>query len=150
MVCCATEYLSGAGKLRPIFPPYFTPSYSNLGFALLGAVIEAVTGKSYDDAIADDIIRPLNLTRTSVRKPQDDSLGIIPVDANDWEWDLGTKNPYVALFTTYPPSWMIRCLDASILFFAFAFFLLTSIIITTSTTTIATVKFMQPVACSLI
>jgi CubicO group peptidase (beta-lactamase class C family) len=92
--CAASsEYLSGVSKLRPVFPPYFTPSYSNLGFALLGAVIEAVTGKSYDDVIADDIVRPLNLTRTSVRKPQDDSLGIIPVEANDWEWDLGAKNP---------------------------------------------------------
>ncbi len=87
------EYLAGVGRQRPVFAPYLTPSYSNIGFAILGAVIEAVARKSYDAFITETLITPLGLTRTSVLKPQNDSLGVIAYNANDWEWDLGVENP---------------------------------------------------------
>jgi CubicO group peptidase (beta-lactamase class C family) len=38
--------------------------YSNLGYAILGKVIEAVTGEPYSDAVGARIMRPLGLTRT--------------------------------------------------------------------------------------
>jgi CubicO group peptidase (beta-lactamase class C family) len=38
--------------------------YSNLGFAILGRVITAVTGASYPDYVRDQLLGPLGMTRT--------------------------------------------------------------------------------------
>ncbi|MGH3222431.1 MAG: serine hydrolase domain-containing protein [Streptosporangiaceae bacterium] len=38
--------------------------YSNLGYAILGRVITAVTGTAYQDYIRDRLLRPLGMTRT--------------------------------------------------------------------------------------
>jgi CubicO group peptidase (beta-lactamase class C family) len=38
--------------------------YSNLGFAILGRIITAVTGVAYPDYIRDRLLRPLGMTRT--------------------------------------------------------------------------------------
>ena len=38
--------------------------YSNLGYAILGRVITAVTGTTYQDYIRDRLLRPLGMTRT--------------------------------------------------------------------------------------
>ncbi|MBS1528375.1 MAG: beta-lactamase family protein [Bacteroidetes bacterium] len=38
--------------------------YSNLGFATLGYIIKKVTGKSYEDYITENILRPLGMTHT--------------------------------------------------------------------------------------
>ena len=50
-------------------PPKTEPgerfAYSNLGYGLLGLVIESVTGTSYVDAMSELIIDPLGLTATS-------------------------------------------------------------------------------------
>jgi len=39
-------------------------SYSNSGYALLGLIIETVSGSSYDDFIASEIFSPLQMTRS--------------------------------------------------------------------------------------
>ena len=46
-------------------PPGELFAYSNLGYGLLGAVIEAVTGRPYADAVRQQIVEPLGLTRTA-------------------------------------------------------------------------------------
>src|SRR5699024_4878649 len=38
--------------------------YSNLGYAVLGMVAEAVTGRTFTELVCTDILRPLGLTRT--------------------------------------------------------------------------------------
>jgi len=38
--------------------------YSNLGYAILGRVITAVTGAAYQDYVRDRLLRPLGMTRT--------------------------------------------------------------------------------------
>ena len=53
-------------ELRPQFAPS-TPGkayYSDTNFQLLGAVIEAVTGPSYEEALRERILDPLGLART--------------------------------------------------------------------------------------
>lgn len=42
-------------------------SYSNLGYAPAGFVLEQVTGKPYADAINDVLFQPLRMRRTTVR-----------------------------------------------------------------------------------
>ncbi|MEU9994650.1 serine hydrolase domain-containing protein [Streptomyces sp. NPDC050848] len=41
--------------------------YSNPGYTLLGSLIEAVRGVSWEEALRSEILEPLGLTRTSVR-----------------------------------------------------------------------------------
>ena len=48
--------------------------YSNIGYGLLGAIIEAVTGRGYAEHVTEDILVPLGLTDT---RPEidDDAAG---------------------------------------------------------------------------
>jgi CubicO group peptidase (beta-lactamase class C family) len=49
---------------RPLdFPPGTRQVYSNYGYALLGEVIEAVTGQSYASYVQDAVLRPAGIER---------------------------------------------------------------------------------------
>ncbi|WP_369372305.1 serine hydrolase domain-containing protein [Promicromonospora sp. Populi] len=47
-----------------VFEPNQHLKYSNIGYSLLGIIIEQVTGKSYDDVARTAVVEPLGLTRT--------------------------------------------------------------------------------------
>ncbi len=71
----AIEAASGVGGLLPLalstppaFPPGSKRAYSNSGFVVVGAVIERVSGRSYDAFVADEILRPLGMSRTGFEK----------------------------------------------------------------------------------
>ena len=53
-------------KLRLEFEPGTEIAYSNAGYVLLGAIIEKITGKTYQQNIIERIIKPLNMTETYV------------------------------------------------------------------------------------
>lgn len=40
--------------------------YSNYGFAILGRIVAGVSGRSYDDYVAENILRPLGMTSTTL------------------------------------------------------------------------------------
>jgi len=44
--------------------------YSNVGFSLLAAVIESLSGQSYDQYVAEHIFKPVGMTRTGYVIPQ--------------------------------------------------------------------------------
>lgn len=46
------------------FEPGSKFSYNNSGYTLLGAIIEKVTGKSYETVLAERILKPLGMTNT--------------------------------------------------------------------------------------
>ncbi|GAA4410663.1 serine hydrolase domain-containing protein [Actinokineospora soli] len=51
---------------RPVeFPPGAKQHYGNIGYLVLGAVIEEVTGRPYAETVHDAVIAPLRLTGTS-------------------------------------------------------------------------------------
>jgi CubicO group peptidase (beta-lactamase class C family) len=50
-----------------LLPPGKVFSYSNLGYALAGLVLERVTGKPYADAMREILFEPLGMTRTTLR-----------------------------------------------------------------------------------
>ena len=54
------------------FPPGSRWAYSNSGYALLGAIIERVTGRSYADAVRDLLLVPAGMTRTVVGDAEGD------------------------------------------------------------------------------
>ena len=47
-----------------VYPVLKTWKYSNLGYGILGLVIEKVSGKKYEDYVKENIIKKLNLTHT--------------------------------------------------------------------------------------
>ena len=66
-----------------MYEPNDRPTYSNVGFSLLGLVLERTSGSSYAEVIQARILDPLGMGNTSTEKPND-SLGIIPNRENDW------------------------------------------------------------------
>lgn len=59
------EILAALPGQTAIHPPGETYKYSNLGMALLGAVVAAVSGESYPDYVAKHIFEPLGMTSTA-------------------------------------------------------------------------------------
>ncbi len=55
-----------AKNMPLLFEPGTDQSYSNLGYILLGAIIEKVTGKTYHENVKERIIQPLELRDTYV------------------------------------------------------------------------------------
>jgi len=52
---------------RPLdFAPGMAYSYSNFGYALLGRVIEEVSGREYEDFIASQVLGPAGITRVAI------------------------------------------------------------------------------------
>ena len=58
------DYVKLFGSRGPSFEPGARFEYSNYGFVLLGALIEAVSGSSYYDYVRDNIFRPAGMTST--------------------------------------------------------------------------------------
>jgi CubicO group peptidase (beta-lactamase class C family) len=63
------QLVDSAMKTALLFPPGTREGYSNPGYSLLAAIIEQVTGKTYDRHIHDAIIVPAGLTRTGFLLP---------------------------------------------------------------------------------
>jgi len=58
------EQVAEIAQRDPAFAPGSRFSYSNSGFILLGSVIEKVTGKPWYNAVADELLIPLQLRHT--------------------------------------------------------------------------------------
>jgi CubicO group peptidase (beta-lactamase class C family) len=61
---CLARYVAACAGLEQVHPLGATMSYCNTGYAVLGRVVERLTGAVWDDALRDLLIEPLGLTRT--------------------------------------------------------------------------------------
>ena len=84
----------GLSKAPPSFATDTTPAYSDIAFQLLSYALESMTGKDFQSMVDESIIKPLNLTRTFYKTPED-KLGIIPGNRYKvtWAGDMGDANP---------------------------------------------------------
>ncbi len=64
------------GGMRLAWAPGTRFEYSNTGYAILGKVVEAVTGEPYSEAVRARILRPLGLTRTGYEAGEFDPDGL--------------------------------------------------------------------------
>jgi CubicO group peptidase (beta-lactamase class C family) len=65
-----------ARGVRPAWAPGTRFEYSNLGYAVLGRVIAAVTQTDYADFVRDRVLGPLAMTRTGYEAAQFDPAGL--------------------------------------------------------------------------
>jgi len=63
------ELIDAAMKATLLFEPGSRSSYSNTGYSLLAAIIEIVSGSTYDEYVRDNILKPLGLTHTGFHLP---------------------------------------------------------------------------------
>ena len=67
------EQLVKAAFERPLnFPPGTREQYSNTGYSLLAAIIEQVSGRTYDEYVRENILDPLGLRNTGFLLPHFD------------------------------------------------------------------------------
>ena len=79
------DYLQLYGTRDLLFEPGAAWQYSNYGFILLGAVIERVTGMSYDAYVAQHVLEPAGMTATGA-VPED---SVVPDRAVGYTWQGG-------------------------------------------------------------
>ena len=61
--------VDSAMRVTLLFAPGTRASYSNTGYSLLAAIIEQITGRTYDEHVRDAILAPLGLRRTGFLLP---------------------------------------------------------------------------------
>lgn len=60
-----SDFIRRFGQRDPLFPPGSRWAYSNFGFILLGAILEQVTGQSWDACLEQSVFRVAGMTATS-------------------------------------------------------------------------------------
>lgn len=64
------EMIKGAMASKLIFAPGERYEYSNLGYSLLGAIVEMVSGKSYEKYLHDNLFKPAAMMQTGYLIPK--------------------------------------------------------------------------------
>ena len=75
--CAAPDwdsFVADTQKRAPTRPPYAAFAYSNLGYSLLGGVIESVSGQSWADYLQEHVLDPLDMRETRPIPSADDPL----------------------------------------------------------------------------
>ena len=84
---------------RRLFPAGDVPAYSNYGMALVGYVVERVTGGPFADYVAEHVLWPLGMTQSTFRQPLPDALA--PLMAKSYR---RSDEPPWPFFETITPS----------------------------------------------
>ena len=93
------DFIKKFSELPLTFEPGSAFAYSNSGYVLLGAIIEKVTGKSYEKVLQENIFTPLQMLNTGY----DMSSKILPNRASGHQrWNLVYENaPYIDMSIPY-------------------------------------------------
>jgi len=92
------EYLREHIPTR-IFPPGVTPAYSNYGTAVAGYIVQRVSGKPFEQYVADNIYTPLGMTHSTFIQPLPANLA--PLMSNGYERASEPAKPF-ELVQAYP------------------------------------------------
>ena len=69
---------------RRVYAPNEVEFYSNYGYGLIGAVIEDVSGQRFEDYVASNVLRPLQMNRSSFAQPLPQDLATAIAPGNWW------------------------------------------------------------------
>lgn len=81
-----------------IYPPGTTPAYSNYATALAGYIVERVSGRPFNEYIAENVFRPLGMTRSTFAQPLPQEL--VPGMSNGYR--LGSDDQPVPFEVVVP------------------------------------------------
>lgn len=86
---CLATYVAAARNVALDCPPGTAVSYSNVGYSVLGRIVEVLTGRTWDRALKERLLAPLSLTRT-MTLPEEalafrTAMGHVPGDGSDPE-----------------------------------------------------------------
>jgi CubicO group peptidase (beta-lactamase class C family) len=99
------ELLGDLARVRPVLPASERYHYSNLGYAVLGLVIEQLEGRPWAQVVRERVLDPLGMTRTVVNPGEDRAGGYF---VHPWTGvahpepviDLGATVPMGGLWST--------------------------------------------------
>ncbi|KAK4233038.1 beta-lactamase/transpeptidase-like protein [Achaetomium macrosporum] len=69
---------------------YRTPNYSNMAFQILAYAVENITGMPFPDLVTEQLLKPLNLSRTYLYQPSDDTNAVV---WDGWDIEFGEEAP---------------------------------------------------------
>lgn len=98
------QFLDAAFKRPLSFTPGTREQYSNTGYSLLAAVIEKVSGTTYDEYLRDNILEPLGLKNTGFLLPNFDPKRLAHGYRNDEDQGTMLSKPHA----TDGPYWNLR------------------------------------------
>src|SRR2546430_5570501 len=93
------EFLDSVKAKEPLYAPNQKSTYSNVAFNLLGLALENVTGLSYGQYMAKSIFEPLEMSSTSLEKP-DDSIAVLPKGHHYWDIEEGVQRPTGGIYSS--------------------------------------------------
>jgi len=69
---------------RRVYAPNEVEFYSNYGYGLIGAVIEDVSGKRFEDYLSANVLRPLRMNRSTFVQPLTEDIASATVPGKWW------------------------------------------------------------------
>jgi len=75
-----------------IFPPGTTPAYSNYGASLAGYIVERVSGRPFNDYVAENIFKPLRMSHSTFAQPLPAELK--PLMSSGYRLGSGKSKPF--------------------------------------------------------
>ncbi len=75
-----------------IYPPGTVPAYSNYATAVAGYIVERVSGRPFDEYVAENILKPLNMTRSTFKQPLPPELA--PLMSNGYRLGSDAPEPF--------------------------------------------------------
>ncbi|KAL7810809.1 beta-lactamase/transpeptidase-like protein [Trichoderma gracile] len=91
--CSRKEYFASYTQRHAVFPPYSKAMYSNGAYRILAYVLEAITGRTYEDIIENEIFKPLGMKHSSALPPTIKGKGVIPDGDAGWNRAYGDEIP---------------------------------------------------------
>jgi CubicO group peptidase (beta-lactamase class C family) len=77
---------------KRIFPPGATPAYSNYAATLAGYIVERVSGRPFNDYVAENIFKPLRMARSTFAQPLPAELK--PFMSSGYKTGSGPPKPF--------------------------------------------------------
>jgi CubicO group peptidase (beta-lactamase class C family) len=105
------RFLQALTPDKVAYPPYRSYHYSNLAYGLLGVVLSRLTGQSWRDLVADRLLGPLGMSRTTYHAAEPFARGYVVHPWHDTlreepRHDAGAMAPAGQLWST--PSDLVR------------------------------------------
>ena len=75
-----------------IYPPGTVPAYSNYATSVAGYIVERVSGRPFDQYVAENIFKPLNMTQSTFTQPLPANLA--PLMSNGYRLGSGDAQPF--------------------------------------------------------